>query len=202
MKKKVKLIVFSILGACLLYAVYSLAVTGFFYTLYSSSRIEVNTNIKKYNKYMFENAKEKYRNKWDMNEDIFPRSIKNLNVIDYKMVYYDPWDKQFLSYLVIDYDKNNYDSEVRRLKEFNSTDYIGYFGVTGFSKYKLLAMYADSYNGFVYAITDNKSKIIYVELIFCNYFYDLDYQKYIDNDYLPDGFDATIDNSYMKEMTE
>ena len=63
-------------------------------------------------------------------------------------------------------------------------------------------MYANPYYGFVYAITDGKEKIIYVELIFCNYFYDLEYEKYINTDFLPDGFDATIDNSYEKRMSE
>ena len=90
--------------------------------------------------------------------------------------------------------------EKDRLKNYASTDYIGYYGVTGFSKYTLLAIYADSYNGFVYAITDNESKIVYVELIFCNYFFDLKYKDYINNDYLPDGFDATENNAYRKKM--
>ena len=102
----------------------------------------------------------------------------------------------------VDYKKEDYEKEVDRLKEYNSTSYIGYYGVTGFSKYKLLAMEADSYYGFIYAITDGNSKIIYVELIFCNYFYDLEYKKYINEDYLPDGFDATIENSYEKKMLE
>ena len=79
--------------------------------------------------------------------------------------------------------------------------YIGYYGVTGFTKYKLLAMEADSYNGFVYAIAKN-NKIVYVEIIFCNYFMDLDYKKYINEDYLPDGFDASIDNKYKQSMME
>ena len=164
---------------------------------------EVNTDIKKYNEYIGENAKEEYRTKWGMREDIFPKYITdNMNVLDYKMVYYNPWDAQYLSYMVVDYKKEDYEKEVDRLKEYNSTSYIGYYGVTGFSKYKLLAMEADSYYGFVYAITDGNSKIIYVELIFCNYFYDLEYKKYINEDYLPDGFDATIENSYEKKMLE
>lgn len=52
--------------------------------------------------------------------------------------------------------------------------------------------------GFVYALTDNENRIIYVELIFCNYFYDLDYKNMIPEEYLPDGFDATLDNPYSK----
>ena len=94
--------------------------------------------------------------------------------------------------------KDDYQVEVERLCAYPSTPYIGYYTVTGFSNYTLLAMYADDYNGFVYALTDNESKIIYVELIFCNYFYDLDYQTMIPNAYLPDGFNATLDNPYSK----
>ena len=164
---------------------------------------EINTDINLYNDYIGENAKEEYKSKWEMNEEIFPKNItKNMNVIDYKMVYYNPWDAQFLSYLVVNYNKEDYENEVNRLKSYSSTDYIGYYSVTGFTKYNLLAMEADPYYGFIYAITDGKERIIYVELIFCNYFYDLEYEKYINTDYLPDGFDASIDNSYEKRMMD
>ena len=150
---------------------------------------------------MGQEAKEEYRYKWGMEEGIFPEKIDSrMNVKDYKMVYYNPWDAQFLSYLVVEYNKEDYQKEIERLKEKTSTNYIGYYGVTGFSRYTLVAMQADSYQGFVYALTDNVNKIIYVELIFCNYFYDLEYKKYIPEEYLPDGFDASIDNPYQKQM--
>jgi len=61
-------------------------------------------------------------------------------------------------------------------------------------------MNSDRYNGFVYALTDGKSKIIYVELIFCNYIMDLDYENEIPKEYLPDNFDATENNPYRIEM--
>ena len=164
------------------------------------SQVEINEDILKYNQYIGQEAIEPYRVKSSMDEEIFPKSITdNMKVEDYKMVYYNPWDAQYLSYLVVNYDESDYEEEVSRLKSYDSTEYIGYYGVTGFSKYELLAMSANDYNGFIYALTDGKGKIIYVELIFCNYFYDLDYSKYINADYLPDGFDATIDNAYRKE---
>jgi len=164
------------------------------------AKVEVNNDISKYNEYIGKTAKEEYRTKWGMDETIFPKEInEGMDIIDYKMVYYNPWDAQFLSYIVVDYNDEDYNEEVRRLKTYNSTEYVGYYGVTGFSKYELLAMYADSYNGFIYAITDGKNRIIYVELIFCNYFYDLKYEEYIPIDYLPDGFDASDNNKYMKE---
>ena len=165
-----------------------------------TAKVEVNSDITKYNKFMGETAIEEYKYKWGMDETIFPKEIKeNINVLDYKMVYYNPWDSQFLSYLAIEYNDEDYKQETERLNQYESTKYIGYYGVTGFSKYKLLAMYADPYYGFVYALTDEQNKIIYVELIFCNYFFDIEYEKYIPKDYLPDGFDASIDNKYQKE---
>ena len=63
-------------------------------------------------------------------------------------------------------------------------------------------MNADAYNGFVYALTDNVDTIIYVEIIFCNYYMDINYKEYINEDYLPDGFDATMDNQYMKDHSD
>lgn len=165
------------------------------------SKVEINDNINQYNDFIGINAKEEYKNKWNMDETIFPDKITdNMNVIDYKMVYYNPWDAQYLSYLVVEYNENDYFKECERLKQYESTDYIGYYSVTGFSKYKLLAMYADEYQGFVYALTNNENRIIYVELIFCNYFFDIEYEKYINNDFLPDGFDAKMDNAYQKSF--
>lgn len=165
------------------------------------SEVEVHDDVNDYLKYHTgEQAEEAYQIKWDMDESIWPAEITDdMNVEDYKMVYYDPWDAQFLGYLAVSYDKESYAKEVMRLKDYQSTDYIGYYGVTGFDDYELLAMYADSYQGFVYALTDGKDKIIYVEIIFCNRFMDLAYEKYIPGDYLPEGFNAHMDNPYQKK---
>lgn len=199
---KSKVIILTVVFALLYMLVSALIAIGVPYFSYKSAKVEVNTDINKYSEYIGKNAREEYRNKWDMDESIFPEKISDTSKVeDYKMVYYSPWDAQYLSYLVISYNEQDYKDEVKRLEGYNSTDYIGYYSVTGFDKYKLLAMNADSYNGFVYALTDGKSKIIYVELIFCNYFYDLDYKDYIDEDYLPNGFDAKPDNSYQLQMT-
>lgn len=166
-----------------------------------TAKVKVYDNIEQYNDFIGVDAKEEYKNKWGMNEDIFPKNITdNMNVKDFKMVYYNPWDAQYLSYLVVNYDKEAYQQEVDRLQNYNSTDYIGYYGVTGFSKYSLLAMEADEYQGFVYAITDGESQIIYVEIIFCNYYMDINYTEYINSDFLPDGFDAKVDNDYKNKM--
>ena len=161
---------------------------------------EVITDTSKYQEVIGTNANSKYKDKWGMSEEIFPKSINKLNVKDFKMVYLDAQDNQYLSYLVVDYSKNEYEKEVERLNKYGIEDYIGYYGVTGFTNYKLLAMESDAYQGFVYAITDGNSRIIYVEMIFCNYFMDIKYNEHIPNDYLPDGFDATIDNNYSQKI--
>ena len=166
-----------------------------------TAKVEVYDNINQYNDFIGYSAKKGYKSKWGMDESIFPETItNNMDVKEFKMVYYNPWDSQYLSYLIVDYKDDDYKNEVDRLNSYNSTEYIGIYGVTGFSKYTLLAMYADEYNGFVYAITNNENEIIYVEMIFCNYYYDLQYENYINTDYLPDGFDAKIDNLYKNKM--
>lgn len=186
-KKKVILI---IIGAILLKILIDIGIVLFFSSGFNDE-YEITTNVSKYNEVIT-------GEKWGLSEDIFPSSIENLNVQDFKHVYYNPWDANYLAYLVIDYSEEEYSKEVERLNSYGIDNYIGYYSVTGFTKYTLLAMKADSYNGFVYALTDNKSKIIYVELIFCNYYMDIKYDEQIPSEYLPDNFDATLDNPYQK----
>lgn len=206
MKQKIKIIL-AILGLILVVVILQYVVVGggllaLFSWAYEQSEIEENTDIALYNQFMGENANEEYRSKCGMDESIFPESItEDMSVQDYKMVYYNPWDPQYLSYLVVEYDEEQYQAEVKRLKQYPSEDYIGIYSAAGFDeKYELLAMNSDQYYGFVYALTDNQNTIIYVELIFCNYFMDLDYKEYIKEEYLPIGFDATLDNPYEQKM--
>lgn len=169
-----------------------------------SAPIEVDTDVNNYHRYMGETADEEYRNKWGMDETIFPASINHpQDVLEYKMVYYNPWDAQYLSYLTIEYDDAAFAEECRRLQDFPSTEYIGYYSVTGFAeKTTLLAMYADSYQGFVYAIEtpERENTITYVEIIFCNYFMDLRYEEYMPAEYFPENFNAAMNNPYEQEM--
>ncbi len=166
--------------------------------------IEVDTNANNYSQYMGVNAKSEYRDKWGMDESIFPAAITEaMNVKEYKMVYYNPWDAQYLSYLTVEYDDTAYAAELERLQNYASTDYLGIYSVTGFSEEApLLAMYADDYQGFVYAIAtpDAERSVTYVELIFCNYFMDLAYEEYMPAEYFPEGFDATMNNPYEEKM--
>lgn len=208
LKKKMKkrdiwIIIGAILGVIAIRIIVGLLAIFFMEYVYQNSEIEVYTNVEDYEKYMAgEEAESDFQAKWGMDETIFPDEITNDMIVkDYKMVYYNPWDAQYLGYLVVDYGKQEYEEEVKRLKNYESTEYKGNYGVTGFDEqYTLLAMYADDYHGFVYALTDNEDTIIYVEMIFCNYFMDLDYMEYIPESYLPTGFDATVDNDYRKKM--
>jgi len=86
-----KYIIIIICSIIFLIIIRLLAIFGFFYLIFSSSNIEVNTDINKYNVYIGDRAIKEYRNKWGMDEKIFPSTINsNMNVLDYKMVYYNP----------------------------------------------------------------------------------------------------------------
>lgn len=169
----------------------------------TSAQVIINDDISLYQEYIGPDARKEYRDKCGMDESIFPdRIVEGMNVADYKMVYYNPWDPQWLSYLVVDYDDTLWETEQKRLSIYPSTKYIGYYGITGFSGYDLLAVHAgEDYEGLVYALANHDSqRIIYAEIIFCNYFMDLDYKEYIPGEYLPDGFDAMSGNSIREEF--
>lgn len=165
------------------------------------AEIYQDTDVSHYQWYMGENAKEEYARKMVGDESIFPEEItEEMVVTDYKMVYYNPWDPQYLSYLVAEYNETAYEAEVERLNAYPSTEYLGYYSVEGFrDEYELLAMKASSDFGFIYALAAGDRQIIYVELLFCNYFYDIDYQDMIPQEYLPVGFDATVENPHRKQ---
>jgi hypothetical protein len=40
------------------------------------------------------------------------------------MVRYDPRDAQYLGYLEVEYNSEDYENEVERLKNYESTDYV------------------------------------------------------------------------------
>lgn len=158
-----------------------------------------------YSQYMGENALKEYRNKLAMDESIFPAELtEEMEVLNYKMLYHNPFDQQYLSYLTVTYSPADYEKEIQRLNAYESTEYKGIYGVTGFNGGEPLAVYADEYHGFVYAINtpDTENTITYCELIFCNYFMDVEYEDFMPIEYLPDGFDATNENPYRKKKLE
>ena len=181
-------------------------IVGILLLMVSSAKVEVYDDVSAYNDYMnfsngaYEKGVDTQWTKWGMDETIWPKEIsKEMNVTDFKMVYYNPWDAQYLGYMVVEYSEDAYAEEVKRLKEYESTEYIGYYCVEEEKTYELLAVNADPYQGFIYALTDGKGKIIYGEQIFCNYFMDLEYEKYIPKEYLLDGFNATQESEYYRE---
>ena len=161
MKKNTKIIIIVIIAAVAVSNV-ALFLGAFGLLIWSSmtAEIEVYEDASDYNRYMGENADEEYQNKWGMDESIFPQALtEDMNVLEYKMVYYNPWDAQYLSYLTVEYDEADYEQEMLRLSEYESTEYEGYYGATGFdANYELAAMNADSYQGFVYALTDGEEE--------------------------------------------
>ena len=174
----------------------------------ANSGIDDDTDVRNYSRYMGEQAEEEYISKWGMDQSIFPEEITmDMEVLEYRMTYYNPWDAQYLSYLTVKYDDEDYAAELARLEAYASTPYKGYYGVTGFrDSENPIAMYADSYQGFVYAIHTpgedsslRENTITYVMIIFCNYFMDLKYEDYIPARYLPEGFNAHLDNPYSEE---
>ncbi len=134
--------------------------------------------------------------------NIWPETIsENATVQDYTLVYAEPFDANYLGYLKIAYEKEEYLAEIERLEHYPSTEYTGVYGAKGFAYYELLAIDASD-SGFVYALTDGQETIIYIGMIFPGYGMDIDYKKYIPEEYLPEGLDATKDNPTRKAVIE
>lgn len=167
------------------------------------AEVEVDTDISHYERYMGETAEKKYQGKLGVDDSIFPEEITaDMCVTDYKMVYYNPWDPQYLSYLVVEYKDADYVAELARLESCAQDVYAGFYGIQGFEQdYEVLAAEIDDHNyrGLVYALGAEDNRIIYVEILFCNYFMDLEYEEYIDSAYLPIGFNAASGNPYREE---
>jgi len=201
-KKRNKSMTAVLIAIGVLLSIAPVMLTGIFLAGSVTAKAEVYDDISHYREYMSFGPDSKW-NKWGMDESIWPQEItENMAVSEFKMVYYDPWDAQFLGYLVVDYSDDDYIEETERLRTYKSTDYIGYYSTREEKTYNLLAINADPYNGFVYALSDGKNRIIYAEEIFCNYYMDLEYWNYISEEYLLDGFDARRNNSYRKTMMQ
>ena len=131
---------------------------------------------------------------------IWPEEItEDMNVTDYLMIHYCPWDSNYLGYLEVEYDEADYKVEVERLRTYESTEYLGNYGAGIFKEKELLAMYADNHN-FIYALTDGEGSINYVYLAFPSYSMDIDYKDYIPKDCLPIGLDLSEDNPVRQEV--
>lgn len=168
------------------------------------THVEEYTDIACYRDYFGYEAVEPYNPKY-IDDSIFPDNPQKYDVEDFKFVYYNPWDAQYLSYLVVEYDDETLEKELGRLALKGIEEYKGIYSATGFDgKYDLVAMNSDEYSGFVYALQEkeNPNRIVYVELLFCNYCFDLEYEEYIPAEYLPTGFEAHMNNPYERKMME
>lgn len=137
-----------------------------------------------------------------MNETIWPEEITDeMDVVEFKLVHYDPFDPQYLGYMVVQYAPEAYEKEMMRLKFKGCNEYLGYYGITGFDDYEIAAIFTDKDmgHGLVYALTDGEGKIVYVLMEYCNYFFDLHYEEYIPEEYLPRGFNAHEFNPYRSQ---
>ncbi len=150
---------------------------------------EQTANISEYKDFLGEGGK--YKTNFGTYNDIFPNDIPQTAVIeDFCYSYYNLADPCYLGYLVYTCEQEEFEREYERLKHIESSDNPYIYGTTAFP-YELLAVYADDYYGYIYALADTASrKLIYVELQFCNGFTDIDYVKIIDEQYLPIGFEA------------
>ena len=151
------------------------------------------TDISQYEKYL--GAGGRYKEHYETYNDIFPDVIpENAQVKDFIYYYYNPWDACYMGYLVYSCDEDMYTAEYERLKALSSSEDIYIYGATDFP-YKLCAVYADDYYGYIYALADEANhQFIYVELQFCNGFSDIDYENYIPKEHLPKGFSAKPEN--------
>lgn len=129
-----------------------------------------------------------------MSGGIWPERIQDsMDVQDYLLIYYCPWDPNYLGYLVVNYGEKDFEAEKERLSSYPSSDYIGSYGAEGFEQYDLLAVF-HSDSKLVYALTDGVGTIIYVGMQFPGYSMDIHYEKYIPSEYLPVGLDLSKDN--------
>ncbi|MBR0414257.1 MAG: hypothetical protein IJI67_04210 [Clostridia bacterium] len=92
---------------------------------------KVIDDVTKYEECIDSSGKGKYAVKW-MEDTIFPATVSNKKVRDFRFIYYNPFDAQYLAYLVVDYKKSEYESELKRLHKEGINRFEGYWDVTGF----------------------------------------------------------------------
>ncbi len=202
-KKKIgKIIGITALAAVLLVTLAYAALVGYLHISAEASK-EIHRDVSEYG--LLKNGKnvlEVFSDGGKDGECIWPKEVtEKMDVQDYFMMYYCPWDANYLGYFVVSYEAADYEAEVRRLEEYPSTEYIGVYGATGFVEYDVLAVNAGD-AGFVYALTDGTETIVYVAMIFPGYGMDIEYEEYIPKEYLPEGLDAGKDNPTRQKMTE
>lgn len=171
----------------------------------ANQKVKVYEDIANYQNYFGEQVVEEFSYKW-LEDTIFPPEIKQaMNVQEFKAVYYNPWDAQYLSYLTVEYSEEDYEKELARLEQEGMEAYKGYYSVTDEPDgYDIVAMDSHEAYGFVYAMIpeDDSTTITYVEIIFANFFLDLDINEYIPEKYILEGFDASEDSPHRDKLME
>ena len=178
-------------------------------------KIEVYTDIENYDNYFNTPIEDNgdYQIFHQLDEEMFrlyPETItSDMDVEDFLVVYYNPWDPQFVTDLVVDYTSEDYAEEIERLEEIGvEEEYLDYYNVTGEPEgYDIIAMDADEYYGFVYAMipeeaSADNTEITYVGIWFCNYFMDLDPSDYLPEEHILEGLDVSTNNPYALRRRE
>ncbi|MBO4241881.1 MAG: helix-turn-helix domain-containing protein [Clostridiales bacterium] len=205
----VKIITLVMLAIGAYYMFLGIFVIGVFALNFGLSRKKVYNDPADYNKFIHSEKINSDNSYCSMDEFIvLPEKIDGLDVKEFQLTYYNPWDPQYVVYMTIDYDEASYDTEISRLESLGiDGEYTDYYTVTGEPQgYDLVAMAASDYYGFVYAMvpegkTDN-TEITYCAIWFCNNMLDLDIHDYMPDEYLLPGFDATMDNPYQLQKDE
>ena len=176
----------------LLIIAYSVSIKKVFAILTNKEQ-SVYTSISDYEKLYGEDGR--YKNKYIGYNDIYPDTIpESAEVETFYHEHMSFWDDSYLGYLEYTCNEQDYTMEYQRLSELDSSENALVYSATGFP-YELCAVYADEYYGYIYALTDEENhRFIYVDMQFCNYFADIDYEEYIPEQYLPYNFDAQRGN--------
>ena len=205
--KAIKITTIVIMALVTHYVLTIVFVLGLFFASFYGAKVEVSTDPGEYNKYFHHTEPNEYQMGNYELYDVFPQILdaEIAEVKEFHFTYYNPWDAQYIVYMTLDY-KDNYEEEIERLQSIGvDGKYVNYYSVTGEPEgYDLVAMKADDYSGFVYAMIPEdgtgNTEITYVGITFCNYFLDVDVHEYMKDEYLLTGFDATDDNPYQKQM--
>jgi len=202
--KAVKVIMIVVMAIVTHYVIAAVIITSLLIAAFSSAKIEVSKDYTEFNKYIHNGMDKDSEYRMGTNEqfNVMPEKI-DAEVTEYQLMYYSPWDPQYIVYMTLDYG-DKYEAEIARLKAIGVDDYQGIYTVTGEPEgFDIVAMDSDDYQGFVYAMipedSQGNTKITYCAILFCNYGLDVDVNEYMPARYLLPGFDASDDNPYRKE---
>lgn len=203
------IVITSVLAAVAAYFIFMTLIVGglLFFDMFMS-KIKVETDPATYHQYIH-GDKDKGEAGWGTAElfDVLPRDLDGLDVTEYQLTYYNPWDAQYVVYMTVKYDDAQFEAESSRLRDIGIEDYKGIYTVTDEPDgYDLVAMMCDDYSGFVYAMVPEEGwdgrSITYVGIYFCNWHLDLDIHDYIPDEYLLEGFDASMGNPWESQIEE